>query len=38
MSKTKNKNVCDMAFTGIASTLLPDHKTAHKTFNLSVTI
>ncbi|XP_057339407.1 uncharacterized protein LOC130676918 [Microplitis mediator] len=34
--KNKNKNVCTMAYTGIAATLLPNGKTVHKTFGLPV--
>ncbi|XP_044597177.1 uncharacterized protein LOC123273764 [Cotesia glomerata] len=34
--KDKNKNVCTMAYTGIAATLLPNGKTVHKTFGLPV--
>lgn len=34
--KKRNKNVCTMAFTGIAATLLPNGKTVHKTFGLPV--
>ncbi|XP_074099927.1 ATP-dependent DNA helicase pif1-like [Cotesia typhae] len=34
--KDKNKNVCTMAYTGIAATLLPNGKTIHKTFGLPV--
>ncbi|CAG9765932.1 unnamed protein product [Ceutorhynchus assimilis] len=36
MLKTRNKNVCTMAFTGIAATLLPHGRTVHKTFGLPV--
>ena len=32
----QNKNVCSMAFTGIAATLLPNGITVHKAFNLPV--
>ena len=34
--KMNNKNVCSMAFTGIAATLLPQGKTVHKVFKLPV--
>lgn len=34
--KGNNKNVCMMAFTGIAATLLPQGKTVHKIFQLPV--
>ncbi|XP_044585994.1 uncharacterized protein LOC123266031 [Cotesia glomerata] len=34
--KDQNKNVCTMAYTGIAATLLPNGKTVHKTFGLPV--
>ncbi|XP_034945108.1 uncharacterized protein, partial [Chelonus insularis] len=33
---SKNRNICTMAYTGIAATLLPNGKTLHKTFNLPV--
>ncbi|XP_044588723.1 ATP-dependent DNA helicase PIF1-like [Cotesia glomerata] len=35
-SINENKNVCTMAYTGIAATLLPNGKTVHKTFGLPV--
>ncbi|KAB0792783.1 hypothetical protein PPYR_00660 [Photinus pyralis] len=34
--KKKNKNICTMAYTGIAATLLPKGRTVHKTFGLPV--
>ncbi|XP_057322519.1 uncharacterized protein LOC130665907 [Microplitis mediator] len=34
--RNMNKNVCTMAYTGIAATLLPNRKTVHKTFGLPV--
>ena len=34
--KSKNKNVCNMAFTGIVATLLPKGKTVHKVYGLPV--
>jgi len=36
LAKIHNKQVCTMAFTGIAATLLPAGKTVHKTFGLPV--
>ncbi|XP_044583970.1 uncharacterized protein LOC123264615 [Cotesia glomerata] len=35
-SINENKNVCTMAYPGIAATLLPNGKTVHKTFGLHV--
>jgi len=35
LAKIQNKQICTMAFTGIAATLLPAGKTVHKTFELS---
>ncbi|XP_051167634.1 uncharacterized protein LOC127285579 [Leptopilina boulardi] len=34
--KSRGKNVCNMAFTGIAATLLPNGKTVHKILGLPV--
>jgi len=36
LAKIRNKHVCTMVFTGIATTLLPAGKTVHKTFGLPV--
>ncbi|XP_034936338.1 ATP-dependent DNA helicase PIF1-like [Chelonus insularis] len=36
--RSTNKNVCTMAYTGIAATLLPNGKTTHETFSLPVPI
>lgn len=38
LAKGKGKNICTMAFTGIAATLLPHGQTMHKAFGLPVPI